>query len=370
MNAKKAIGIAVILAIALMFAGCASKPLLKVEPYQTQTMDSQKWLPKADNLVFLLDASSSMGDAYDMREKFAIAKAVIANFNETMPDLPIKAELRTFGHEPKLSTQSTMLAYGPSDYSRADLAAALGKVAPAGGPSPMEKSLNALIDDLAKAQGKIAMVVVSDGKDMGKAPLASADGLKAKYGDRLCIYTVLVGDDSAGRSLLEALSKVTGCGAAVSAQDLDSGAKMADFVETVLLLPAPPPPPPPAAPAPKVEKPVKKASWVFRDIKFEFDKATLMPSSYPILDGIYDALRDNPEIRVEIQGHTCSIGTEEYNLGLSKRRAQTVLNYLEGKGIDASRMTAEGYGESHPMDSNKTREGRANNRRVELKPLQ
>ena len=216
------------------------------------------------------------------------------------------------------------------------------------------------------------MVVVSDGKDMGKAPLTAAKGLKEKYGDRLCIYTVLVGDDKDGRSLLESLSKVTGCGSAVTAEMLTTEAQMADFVETVLLLPAPPPPAPAPAPAaaPKVEKPVKKASWVFRDIKFDFDKATLRPSSYPILDGIYEALRDNPEIRVEIQGHTCSIGTDEYNMGLSQRRAQTVLNYMESKGIAASRMTAKGYGESQPMDTNKTREGRANNRRVELKPLQ
>lgn len=129
--------------------------------------------------------------------------------------------------------------------------------------------------------------------------------------------------------------------------------------------PAPAPPPPPV-----VKTPPKKPSWVFNDIKFDFDKATLRPESYPVVDGIYEALRDNPGLAVEIQGHTCSIGTDAYNMGLSQRRANTVLNYLKKKGIDASRLTAKGFGESQPIDNNNTKEGRANNRRVEFKPIQ
>ena len=108
----------------------------------------------------------------------------------------------------------------------------------------------------------------------------------------------------------------------------------------------------------------------FNDIKFDFDKATLRPESYPVLDGVYEALRGNPGLAVEIQGHTCAIGTDEYNMGLSQRRANTVLKYLKDKGISASRLTAKGFGESQPIDSNKTKEGRANNRRVEFKPIQ
>jgi outer membrane protein OmpA-like peptidoglycan-associated protein len=130
------------------------------------------------------------------------------------------------------------------------------------------------------------------------------------------------------------------------------------------------PPPPPPKPAPVAKTPPKKPSWVFNDIKFDFDKATLRPESYPVLDGVYEALRDNPGLAIEIQGHTCAIGTDEYNMGLSQRRANTVFDYLKDKGIDASRMTTKGFGESQPIDSNQTKEGRANNRRVEFKPIQ
>jgi OOP family OmpA-OmpF porin len=215
-------------------------------------------------------------------------------------------------------------------------------------------------DDLSATQGKIAMVVVSDGKDMGKEPLVAANALKAQFGDRLCIYTVLVGDNEAGRNLLSELSKVTGCGSMVSADNLATGPQMADFVKEVLLEAVPTPLPPMS----------ERKTWVFKDIKFEFDKATLMKSSYPILDNIYTILSDHPEIKtVEIQGHTCSIGTEAYNLDLSQRRAHTVMKNLQDKGIDPARMTAKGYGESQPMESNKTKQGRSNNRRVELKPV-
>ena len=370
MKSKKWIGVAFVVAVAFLLGGCAT-PTTELSPFKAQPLDSAKWQLKADNLLFVLDASSSMTEGYKGVEKFAIAKGVLANFNQTMPDLAVKTGLRTFGHSPKLSSQSTVLAYGMSPYSRKDLGDAIKKAGPAGGPSPMEKSFAAVAEDLAATEGKIALVVVSDGKDMDKAALAAAKALKGKYGERLCVYTVLVGDDPSGRALLENISKVTGCGSAVAADALVTEAQMAAFVETVLLVPAPPAPAPVVpAPAPKVEKPVKKASWVFRDIKFDFDKATLRSESYPILDGIYEALRDNPEIRVEIQGHTCSMGPDDYNLGLSQRRAQTVLKYLEGKGIAAYRMTAKGYGESQPMDTNKTKEGRANNRRVELKPIQ
>ncbi len=367
MNTKRGLWFLALLSVAFLLAACAAPG--KPAPFQVKSLADGNWIPKADNLMFILDTSSSMSEGYNDVEKFAIAKGVIANFNQTMPDLDIDAGIRTFGHSPKFSSKSTTLAYGFTGYSRTELAAGLDKVTPSGGPSPMGKALADAAGDLKNSEGKIAMVVVSDGKDMGKAPLESAAVLKSQYGDRLCIYTVLVGDDKAGKKLLEDLSKVTGCGFTISADELATGPQMADFVEKVLLEPAPVVVAPAPAPAP-APQPVQKASWVFKDIKFEFDKATLMASSYPTLEGILEALRENPEIKVEIQGHTDWVGTDKYNMGLSLRRANTVMKYLKDKGIDPSRMTATGFGESQPIDTNKTVEGRANNRRVELKPVE
>ncbi|MGB5231016.1 MAG: OmpA family protein [Desulfoprunum sp.] len=350
MSTLRARGRSVFLAIMLTIGGCAmQQPVPLPSTFEVQPLVKEMWTPKADNLVLVLDASSSMSQGYNGFEKFDIGRRMLSRFNKTMPDLSINVELRSFGHSLSYSLASTVPVYGLSPYSRAGVANALSTIVPAGGPSPMEKSLQAVADDLKGAEGKIAMVVVSDGKDMGNAPMAAARELNARYGDRLCIYTVLVGDDAAGRTLLSGISQVTRCGQAITADDVNTGAAMADFVTTVLL--------------------DKADSWIFKDIKFESDKAVLMASSFPSLDRILQILRDNPELSVEIQGHTDSTASAVYNIDLSQRRAQAVMQFLQGKGIAAARMTARGYGEGRPIDTNDTEEGKANNRRVELKPL-
>lgn len=102
-------------------------------------------------------------------------------------------------------------------------------------------------------------------------------------------------------------------------------------------------------------------------VTFEFDKATLTPNAKTILNGVADALLARKDINVEIDGYTDDIGSAAYNLRLSQRRADSVKQYLIGRGVDAARMTTKGFGEAHPIASNKTEEGRALNRRVELK---
>ncbi len=123
--------------------------------------------------------------------------------------------------------------------------------------------------------------------------------------------------------------------------------------------------PEPAPPAP-VAEPVPVATLVLEGVNFEFDKAVIRPQDHAILDQNIVALKEWGDVDVEVAGHTCSIGTEEYNLGLSQRRAQAVRDYLVSKGVSADRLTVRGYGESRPAVSNATPEGRAQNRRVEL----
>jgi outer membrane protein OmpA-like peptidoglycan-associated protein len=121
-----------------------------------------------------------------------------------------------------------------------------------------------------------------------------------------------------------------------------------------------------------VEKPVevKESRWILVGVNFEFDKATLMPESYPILFNALQVLNNNPDMKVEIGGHTDWIGTDAYNQNLSERRAKTVRDYLAAKGIDPKRLTIKGYGESDPIADNTTPEGRALNRRIEFKIIE
>ncbi|TEA74209.1 outer membrane protein OmpA [Allopusillimonas ginsengisoli] len=102
------------------------------------------------------------------------------------------------------------------------------------------------------------------------------------------------------------------------------------------------------------------------DTFFDFDKSTIKPEGRQILDQVA-AQVDTINLETLIAtGHTDSIGTEEYNMGLSQRRANAVKDYLVGKGIPADRIYVEGKGETSPVASNSTREGRAQNRRVEI----
>lgn len=102
------------------------------------------------------------------------------------------------------------------------------------------------------------------------------------------------------------------------------------------------------------------------DTFFDFDKSTLKPSGRQVLDQVAaQAANLNLETLIAV-GHTDSIGTEKYNLGLSQRRANTVKNYLISKGIPADRIYAEGKGEAQPIATNATPQGRAQNRRVEI----
>jgi outer membrane protein OmpA-like peptidoglycan-associated protein len=109
-----------------------------------------------------------------------------------------------------------------------------------------------------------------------------------------------------------------------------------------------------------------KKTLVLEGVNFATGKAELTPESQAILDGVAESLVANEEIKVQVGGHTDNTGSAAVNKRLSAARAETVRAYLESKGVAADRLTARGYGPSKPVASNKTAEGRAQNRRVEL----
>ncbi|CAH9019122.1 OmpA family protein [Candidatus Nitrosacidococcus sp. I8] len=105
---------------------------------------------------------------------------------------------------------------------------------------------------------------------------------------------------------------------------------------------------------------------VLKGVHFEFDSAQLTLDAQGILNNVAQSLQSHPELNISIAGHTDSTGPEIYNKQLSQLRAESVMNYLASHGVDKAKMTAMGYGEEHPIASNLTQDGRAQNRRVEL----
>ena len=139
--------------------------------------------------------------------------------------------------------------------------------------------------------------------------------------------------------------------------------------------PAPPPEPKPAPkpeapkPAPEKPKPVAEKVTFAADVLFDFDKAVVKPEGKSKLDDISNKVRGvNLEVVIAI-GHADSIGSDAYNQRLSVRRAESVKAYLVSKGVEPNRIYTEGKGEKQPVADNKTRDGRAKNRRVEIEVI-
>ena len=437
MNRRYFKWLVLVLAGTFVFGCAAFKQEVPMGAFSAKSFQSGHYAPKVDNFLVILDASSSMGEWANGQKKFTIARAVLDRMNQTLPALDVQGGLRSFGHSSKLSDSRTMLAYGLAGYTQAGFKEGLAKVSRAGGTTPMTAAMAAAAGDLDSTQGKIAVIVVGDGKATDSSPVAAAEALKKKFGDRLCIYTVLVGDDSAGKAVMEQIAKAGGCGFATAAGDILSAEGMADFVEKVFLeryldsdgdgvfdhLDKCPGTPAgvkvdsvgcpldtdgdgvpdyldkcPGTPAgvkvdsvgcpldtdgdgvydyldkcpgtPAGAKVNSDGCWVLGDVLFDFDKSVIKADATPILDHVAVVLKNNPGVKVSLDGHTDSVGSDAYNMGLSKRRANAVKAYLVKKGIDASRLSTAGFGESKPVASNDTDQGRSLNRRVEIRPVQ
>ena len=125
-----------------------------------------------------------------------------------------------------------------------------------------------------------------------------------------------------------------------------------------------PPPPPPALPPPPAPQKI-----VLRGVHFDFDKSLIREVDKPVLDEAAETLKANPNVKIDVNGYCDAIGSVAYNLKLSQRRAESVAAYLEDRGIPANQLTPQGFGKSDFVATNKTAEDRAENRRVELVPI-
>jgi len=112
---------------------------------------------------------------------------------------------------------------------------------------------------------------------------------------------------------------------------------------------------------------VREKIEITQKIHFEYDKAVIRPASFVVLDEVVNAMKNDKGIsKVQVEGHTDAMGSDTYNQGLSERRAQACVAYIESKGIEPERLEAIGFGESRPIAPNNTAKGRATNRRTEF----
>jgi len=112
-----------------------------------------------------------------------------------------------------------------------------------------------------------------------------------------------------------------------------------------------------------------RGCWVVQGVLFDTDKVNIKSQYVGELDDVVTVMNNNPGLKFEIQGHTDNVGSAAYNQTLSQKRAWAVKSYLLKHGISADRLTSKGFGLNNPAATNNTEEGRALNRRVEIKPL-
>ena len=406
--------------IALILSSCAyfsPKPVSLFTPVNLNPkIASGEYQKKVDNFLLIFDDSSSMFQDYNWEMKSKQAKRVAIRMNQTIPDLDMQAGLRIFG--PTNLASDSKLAYGMEKYSKTVYGNELAKIPLPAGGTPLSKAIRVAGTNLENTTGKIALIIISDAEDVGSSSVKAATGLKEQYGDRICIYTIHIGDNARGRTIMSKMANVSECGFTTDYAALETAQGMADFVEQVFLEKAIGPsdsdgdgvydsadkcPGTPkgtkvdanGCPIPakaidsdgdgvldpndecpgtphgiKVDQdgcplPIKENVTIELRVEFDFDNDTVRPLYHQELKNFANFMAANPNLSVTLEGHTDNYGTESYNADLSNRRAKSVKRYLTSNfGLSANRIMTKGYGYLRPEASNKTDEGRQKNRRV------
>lgn len=332
--------------------GCAPKNQCLFINSNHQELLSQGYQQKVDNLLVIFDGSSSMWDTFNGSRKFAQAKGSILGMNRAISDLKLTAGLHIIGNSAaaREAAANDSLIYGMTDYSPTAFAQAVESVE-IKGLTPISTPLVKSIETLKESSGRIALLVFSDGLQVSgdtTPPEEAAARLKAAYGDRICIYTILLGADAAGQQTMTAIARAGECGFATAGNALATTTGMNDFIEKVFFEKSSPPP------------------VSFRlNVQFDFDRDTIRPDAKDNLDEVGTFLAAHPQISITLEGHTCDMGSERYNKNLSRQRAESVKRYMiRHFNIDPARLSTVGYGFSRPAASNATEEGRQENRRV------
>ncbi|MGD9176202.1 MAG: OmpA family protein, partial [Desulfobacterales bacterium] len=341
--------------------------------------------PKVNNSAVILDASPSTHNMQSGMTSFEESKAFLYRMNRTIPQMNLNSSLRSFGHWQ--DGRETTLHYGPTRWQAGAFQSALDEVSEGGGRSPVDQAIDLTANDMSSMSGRTGIILVGDGQYRDFDGAGAAKRLVERYGSNACIHTVLTGSGGPlDIARMKEIATASQCGSFANARDLESPQAMAGWVESVFLTKSPKKAAAPAAPldsdgdgvyddadqcpdTPKGATVDKRGCWVLIGVTFDTSKWEIKPRYYPRLNSVVTILQNNSDLRLEIEGHTDNRGSADYNQRLSENRAKAVMDYLVARGIASNRLSARGYGFERPAASNATAAGRAQNRRVELRPL-
>ncbi len=332
-----------------------------------------------DQLVVLLDASSSVSRDTVFRDQRNLAES----FARSAPSGDYETAVITFGGFRRETAE-------PAAFDRGRLVAATGGASHLSEGSPIHKAIGEAGGLIEGKSGRAAVLLYSDGvltseggKDLDpQLALDAATELARARDGNVCFHAVQTGNDPAGADLLRAIAGTTECGTFRARDGVTSVAALQQF-EREVFLGASPTPDVAAAPRDTDRDGVldgndacpgtplgagvdARGCWTVRGLRFATDSAAVDADGQRGLDEVIAVLEQNPELRVRIAGYTDATGSEKYNERLSDRRAAAARDYLVSAGIDASRLDAQGFGETNPVADNATKEGRRQNRRTAI----
>jgi OOP family OmpA-OmpF porin len=320
----------------------------------------------ADNGIILFDTSDSMNKKYldTGMSRYEVAKKMLMERNQYFPDV---------GHNMGLYSYGPWKAYYPvQPYNREKFAAAVESLPDRPrGPTNLQWALQQLDSVLKDVSGMTVVFVITDGTftDIGEASPSSPRG-EARPGKRpgviakelaekydVCFGVISTADDKASRAVTKAVGEVGPCSRTIPferfVENPQYNSGMLFTVKSTVDV------------VTKTETKVMGAK--VDDIAFGYDKSAIGPASEDTLDKLGSFLKNHPDTFAVIAGYTCSLGSDKYNLALSRSRAEAVAQYLVNRfGIDSERLVTQWYGKLNPVGDNSTEEGRAMNRRVEI----
>ena len=223
-----------IVAVAVLAQACASSH--QSMTFEPGSIDTNKYVRKVDQFVIIADGSLSMADRSRGERKLGISENLLASLNQTIPSLQYEAGLRTFGRGLCKSEGKTVSIIEFGNYIGSTFGDGIARFQCANGSSPLHLALEATGSDMSNHGVPSAVVIVSDGLDMGKKEVAATEALKSTFGDNLTIYVIQIGDKKKGRALLDEVAAAGG-GYVKPASELTSSAAMTDFVIDAFLWP-------------------------------------------------------------------------------------------------------------------------------------
>lgn len=334
-------------------------------------LQSGLYLQKIKNFIVVVDDTTTMSQCLEGLLKRERAANMMNRIAKTIPDIELDKGIRIYGPFVDENNNMISLTHGiglnPTATLREEV---LTKTVSDTIFNPLADALEGAYHELKLVDGDSAIILISDFQDPMKEMAKSAKLIRDYYEGGVCVYPIVIGTDGPGRNSAEDVVEIAGCGITALDSSLQSGSSLADFMEKVLFDKQAP-----LAPlAPVVKQPEQGLSYekLMRERKltielkteFDFDKDNIRQEYVDHLKEITAFMEKYPDTVTTIEGHTCSIGTEKYNLGLSTRRADSVKKHLIGLGIDPKRLNIASYGETRPLADNSTLDGRKKNRRA------